>query len=126
MEKKSICAVFLCQIQFPTREGRPGPVTNLRAVPYTSNGIFLLWDPPEQTNGIIIGYQIDYITIERYFFKQKKRKTIRVSFSISIAAQPDLDQPSILLRDDTRRSYLLGGLQPNRKYRVQVDRKSVV
>lgn len=38
----------------------------------------------------------------------------------SMMIQPGLDQPSILLRDDTRRSYLLGGLQPNHKYRVQV------
>ncbi|CAF3850131.1 unnamed protein product, partial [Rotaria magnacalcarata] len=89
-------------IQFPTREGRPEPVTNLRGVPYTSNGIFLLWDPPDETNGVIIGYQIDYKPIE------------------SIAAQPGADQPSILLRDDARRNYLLSGLKPNTKYRVQV------
>ncbi|CAF4209111.1 unnamed protein product [Rotaria socialis] len=89
-------------IQFPTREGRPEPVTNLRGVPYTSNGIFLLWDPPDETNGVIIGYQIDYKPIE------------------SIAAQPGVDQPSILLRDDARRNYLLSGLKPNTKYRVQV------
>jgi hypothetical protein len=56
---------LLFQIQFPTREGRPGPVTNLRAVPHGSNGIFLLWDPPEETNGVIIGYHIDYNTIEK-------------------------------------------------------------
>ncbi|CAF1215999.1 unnamed protein product [Adineta ricciae] len=95
-------------IQFPTREGRPGPVTNLRGVPYTNNGIFLLWDPPDDTNGIIIGYQIDYKAID------------------SIASQPDLDQPSILLRDDTRRSYLLGSLKPDTKYRVQVRARTSV
>lgn len=61
--------LFLIKIQFPTREGRPGPVTNLRAVPYTSDGIFLLWDPPDETNGVIIGYQIDYKPIERYLLK---------------------------------------------------------
>lgn len=44
----------------------------------------------------------------------------------SIAAQPGLDQPSILLRDDTRRSYLLGGLRPNVKYRVQVRAQTSV
>jgi len=38
----------------------------------------------------------------------------------SIAFQPGVDQPSLLLRDDTRRSYILGSLQPNTKYRVQV------
>jgi hypothetical protein len=38
----------------------------------------------------------------------------------SIAFQSGADQPSLLLRDDTRRSYILGSLQPNTKYRVQV------
>ncbi|CAF4169795.1 unnamed protein product [Rotaria sp. Silwood2] len=95
-------------IQFPTREGRPGPVTNLRGVPYTSNGIFLLWDPPDETNGVIIGYQIDFNPIE------------------SIASQPGIDKPSILLRDDTRRNYLLSGLKPDTKYRVQVRARTSV
>lgn len=45
---------------------------------------------------------------------------------ISIASQPRVDQPSILLRDDTRRSYLLNGLQPDIKYRVQVRAKTSV
>ena len=43
----------------------------------------------------------------------------------SIASQPSIDQPSILLRDDTRRSYLLGGLQPDTKYRVQVRARTI-
>jgi hypothetical protein len=46
--------------------------------------------------------------------------------SRSIAAQPGHDQPSILLRDDTRRSYLLGALQPNEKYRVQLRARTSV
>ena len=44
----------------------------------------------------------------------------------SIIAQPSLDQSSILLRDDTRRSYLLGSLKPNAKYRVQVRARTSV
>jgi hypothetical protein len=44
----------------------------------------------------------------------------------SIAFQPGVDQPSILLRDDTRRSYILGGLQPDAKYRVQVRARTSV
>jgi hypothetical protein len=47
-------------------------------------------------------------------------------FSFSIASQPGIDQPSILLRDDTRRSYLLGGLKPDTKYRVQVRARTSV
>ncbi len=45
---------------------------------------------------------------------------------VSIASQPGVDQPSIKLRDDTRRSYLLDGLQPNTKYRVQVRARTSV
>jgi hypothetical protein len=44
----------------------------------------------------------------------------------SIASQPGVDQPSILLRDDTRRNYLLGGLKPDAKYRVQVRARTSV
>ena len=45
---------------------------------------------------------------------------------LSIASQPGVDQPSILLRDDTRRSYLLGSLKPDAKYRVQVRARTSV
>ncbi len=41
-------------------------------------------------------------------------------------SQPDVDQPSILLRDDTRRSYLLDGLKSDTKYRVQVRARTSV
>lgn len=44
----------------------------------------------------------------------------------SIASQPGADSPSILLRDDTRRSYILGGLRPDTKYRVQVRARTSV
>ncbi|CAF4450127.1 unnamed protein product, partial [Adineta steineri] len=43
-----------------------------------------------------------------------------------IASQPDIDQPSILLRDDTRRNYILGSLKPNTKYRVQVRARTSI
>ncbi|CAF2515801.1 unnamed protein product [Rotaria sp. Silwood2] len=94
-------------IQFQTREGRPGPVTNFRGVPFAGNGILLFWDPPDEPNGFIIGYQIDYRTIE------------------SIVAQPGLDQPSIVIQDPNQRSYLVGGLKPNTKYRVQVRARTI-
>lgn len=41
-------------------------MTNLRGVPYAGNGIYLFWDIPDEPNGLITGYQIDYKTIERY------------------------------------------------------------
>ena len=82
-------------------------MTNLRGVPFGGNGIYLFWDLPDEPNGFVIGYQIDFKTIE------------------SIVAQPGLDQPSILLRDPNQRDYLLGGLKPNTKYRVQVRARTL-
>ena len=49
-----------------------------------------------------------------------------LSWFFSIASQPGVDQPSIFLRDDTRRSYILGGLKPDKKYRVQVRAQTSV
>jgi hypothetical protein len=63
---KKYMKIYLFQIQIQTRQGRPGPVTNLRGVPFAGNGIFLFWDPPDEPNGFVIGYQVDYKTIERY------------------------------------------------------------
>lgn len=45
---------------------------------------------------------------------------------LSITSQPGIDLPSILLRDDTRRNYLLSGLKPDTKYRVQVRARTSV
>ncbi len=43
----------------------------------------------------------------------------------SIVSQPGLDQPSIILRDPNQRNYLIGGLKPNTKYRVQVRARTI-
>lgn len=40
-------------------------MTNLRGIPFAGNGIYLFWDLPDEPNGFVIGYQIDYKTIER-------------------------------------------------------------
>ena len=40
-------------------------------------------------------------------------------------AQPGLDQPSVALYDPLQREYLIGGLKPNTKYRVQVRARTV-
>ena len=82
-------------------------MTNLRGVPFGGNGIYLFWDLPDEPNGFVIGYQIDFKTIE------------------SIVAQPGIDQPSIVLRDPNQRDYLLGGLRPNTRYRVQVRARTL-
>ncbi len=76
-------------------------------MPFAGNGIFLFWDPPDEPNGFIIGYQLDYKTIE------------------SIVAQPGLDQPPIGVQDPLLRNYLIGGLKPFTKYRVQVRARTI-
>lgn len=43
----------------------------------------------------------------------------------SIAAQPGLDQPSIIILDPNQREYHIGGLKPNTKYRVQVRARTI-
>ncbi len=43
----------------------------------------------------------------------------------SIVAQPGLDQPSIVIRDPNQRNYLIGGLKPYTKYRVQVRARTI-
>ena len=46
-------------------------------------------------------------------------------FSFSIVAQPGLDQPPIIIRNPNQRDYLIGGLKPNTKYRVQVRASTI-
>ena len=100
-------------------------MTTLRGIPFAGNGIYLFWDPPDEPNGIVIGYQIDYKTIERYVASLAIWSMHIVTVS-SIVAQPGLDQPSIIIRDPMQREYLLGGLRPNTKYRVQVRARTMV
>ncbi len=43
----------------------------------------------------------------------------------SIVAQPGLDQPPIIIFDPNQRNYLIGGLKPYTKYRVQVRARNI-
>jgi hypothetical protein len=43
----------------------------------------------------------------------------------SIVAQPGIDQPSVIIRDPNQRNYLIGGLKPHTKYRVQVRARTI-
>jgi hypothetical protein len=47
-------------------------------------------------------------------------------FFFSIVAQPGLDQPPIIIFDPNQQNYLIGGLKPYTKYRVQVRARTVV
>ena len=93
---------FSPAISAQTPEGVPGPVFNLRGRPYGSSGVQLEWNEPEEPNGIITGYEIE--------FQQMT----------NIAEPPGLIQPPIVLRSryDVRR--IVTGLLPRRKYRFTV------
>lgn len=49
---------FSAPITIYTLEGVPGPVVNLRGIPYGSSGVRLEWEEPEEPNGVITGYEI--------------------------------------------------------------------
>ncbi|ESO91343.1 hypothetical protein LOTGIDRAFT_153779 [Lottia gigantea] len=49
-------------IDFFTPEGEPGPVRNLHTEAYGMTYVVLKWLPPDEPNGILIGYGISYQT----------------------------------------------------------------
>lgn len=48
-----------------------------------------------------------------------------IFFGISIVTEPGLSQPPISLLDPNQRNYLIGGLKPFTKYRVQVRARNI-
>ena len=44
-----------------TFQDYPGPVDNLRFEDITDRGVRVLWDPPSEPNGIILGYTVRYM-----------------------------------------------------------------
>ncbi|XP_025407502.1 neuroglian-like [Sipha flava] len=47
-------------VSFVTPEGVPGPVHGVEAEQWGSSAILLSWQPPEETNGELTGYEISY------------------------------------------------------------------
>lgn len=52
-------------IYVKTLQGLPSSPTNLRFIDITMNSLKVLWDPPKQRNGDIIGYIVTYETTEQ-------------------------------------------------------------
>ncbi|XP_050520545.1 neuroglian isoform X2 [Daktulosphaira vitifoliae] len=50
-------------ISFDTPEGVPGPVHGVETEQWGSSAILLSWKQPEQTNGVLTGYEISYQTM---------------------------------------------------------------
>ncbi|XP_025205717.1 neuroglian-like isoform X1 [Melanaphis sacchari] len=47
-------------ISFNTPEGVPEPVNGVEAKQWGSSAILLSWQPPDETNGVLTGYEISY------------------------------------------------------------------
>lgn len=93
---------FSSPLTVQSPEGVPGPVANLRGKPYGSSGVKLEWDEPDEPNGIITGYHIE--------FQQM----------INTAESPGLIQPPIILRNRYDLMRIVTGLLPRKKYRFTV------
>ena len=48
-----------------TFQDYPGPVANLRFEDITDRGVRVMWDPPKDPNGIILGYTVRYMVKDR-------------------------------------------------------------
>ncbi|XP_035016178.2 neural cell adhesion molecule L1.1 isoform X2 [Hippoglossus stenolepis] len=46
--------------RFSTPEGAPGPPASLRSESPTEKSLILYWTPPVETNGILLGYMVQY------------------------------------------------------------------
>ncbi|KAK7070825.1 hypothetical protein SK128_024045 [Halocaridina rubra] len=52
------------EISFTTAEGESGPVTNYEVKQLSSNSLLVNWDEPDDTNGVIQGYIVQYREVD--------------------------------------------------------------
>ncbi|KAK6624567.1 hypothetical protein RUM44_011426 [Polyplax serrata] len=88
-------------LSFDTPEGVPGTVTAFEAFPMGSSALFLVWKKPEQPNGILTGYKIQYQTV----------KGTKVG---------PLTEREPYVMDPSQTRAKLAGLEPNTKYRIHI------
>ncbi|XP_061178933.1 neuroglian-like [Saccostrea echinata] len=88
-------------IDFKTSEGVPGPVRNLQKDDVESDHVVLKWDPPDEPNGLLLGYDLGY---------QKLNGDVEGDIR---ALEPRINNPS-------HTSARITGLQPNHQYRFFV------
>ncbi|KAF5283238.1 hypothetical protein FQA39_LY17364 [Lamprigera yunnana] len=89
-------------LSFDMPEGVPGSISSLRAYQLGSSAFYLEWEKPEHPNGILIGYNIYYETVEE-------------------TAVGKLTPRPQQIRDPEQLRAKLGGLEPNVKYRLYVS-----
>lgn len=88
-------------IDFKTSEGVPGPVRNLQSDEVDSHYTVLKWDPPDEPNGLLQGYDLGYQKVNG-----ETQGEIR-------ALEPKINNPS-------HTSARITDLQPNNEYRFFV------
>ncbi|RWS30544.1 neuronal cell adhesion molecule-like protein [Leptotrombidium deliense] len=91
------------QVQFPTPEGVPGPVSSFNAFRLGSSALYLVWRPPDEPNGIITGYNI--------YFEEV----------IGTDLGPKIERGHIPPQETRTK---LAGLKPATKYRITIHAKT--
>ena len=67
-----------------TFQDYPGPVVNLRFEDITDRGVKVLWDPPSEPNGIILGYTVRYMVKDQIHTLVDRNLTeVTTSFSLN-------------------------------------------
>lgn len=88
-------------LSFDTPEGPPEPVRSFEAHPLGASSFLLIWEEPEQPNGILTGYKISYAIVN----------------GTSVGKMVDR-HPQIINPKQTRAR--LARLKPNTKYRIAI------
>lgn len=78
----------------------PGPVHGVEVRKWGSSAILLSWQPPEQKNGVLTGYEIAYQSMD-------------INGVGVMAQRPAITDPKIT-------SAKLASLKPNTKYRINI------
>ncbi|KAL4121128.1 hypothetical protein QTP88_013693 [Uroleucon formosanum] len=87
-------------INFNTPEGVPGPVHGVDAEQWGSSAILLSWQPPEEANGVLTGYEISYEAMTQEGVGEKSQR------------------PSIT--DPKQTTAKLASLKPSTNYRIYI------
>lgn len=87
--------------KFATQSGFPGPVQLFRPINIGDNHVNLVWEPPEETRGDILGYDIGYQSVTGLDLGEMQER------------DPQIEDPHVT-------TAMLSGLLSNKKYRVHI------
>ena len=97
--------VYLCLERW-TISGTPGPVEMFEGYALGASALYLVWRKPEQHNGILTGYKINYQKVEG------------TEVGLLMERVPAINDPEITMAK-------LAGLEPGTKYRVHLRATTV-